>query len=264
MIRFRYRALVIAALSLGLSNARAASLSELYARVPAPPGDVGSALGWMQDGKLVAPDYLSFKQAIDTERASIATLAGSYPELVAAPAPDPGEPAEVQGAVLAYNRYLADNADKNAPVAKLGKRTRWLQAAMGGRLVGLLEKMQPCATPCMDTVANAQNQPLIAQRDRLAQQDLEQWNALFADWRGGRVRVVEEAQRQIAATGEGARAQGGAARLAVARYRAAMLTEIEVLLSVTELAVKRAHAIETGQPDAVSSSTRSYKPAAAK
>lgn len=264
MIRFRHRALVVAALGLGLSNVRAASLSELYARVPSPPRDVGGALGWMQDGKLVAPDYVQFKQALDAERAAITALAGSYPELLAAPAPDPGEPAEVQGAVLAYNRYLAENADKNAPVAKLGKRTRWLQAAMGGRLGGLMEKMRPCATPCLDAAANAQNQPLLAQKERLAQQDIAQWTTLFADWRAGRAAMVDEAQRQIAATGEGTRAQGRAARTALARYRAAMLTEIEALLSVTELAVKRAHAIETGQPDAVSSSTRSYKPAAAK
>lgn len=245
MPRFRYTPLVIAVLGLSSVDAQAASLAQLYARVPAPPADVSTALSWWQDGKIVAPEYLSFKQALDAERAATAALAGgAFPEVTAIGALDAGEAPEVREAALAYSAYLGEFSDKKEPSAALGKRTYWLQAAMGGNL--------------QKTLA-AQGQEAEARKARLAQQDISQWNTLFLDWTRGRSAIVDKAEARIAATGEGAKAVSPSGRLAIARFRAAMLKEIEVALSVTELAVRRAWAIDSGQPDAVSSPTRNVK-----
>lgn len=245
MPRFRYTPFFIAALGLSSIHAQAASLSQLYERVPAPPADVSTALSWWQDGKIVAPEYQSFVRALEAERAATAALAGgAMPPITAAATLDSAETVEVRQAAVAYNTYLTEFSDKKEPSAALAKRTRWLQAAMGGNLQKVM----------------AQGQDADGKKARLAQQDISQWSTLFADWTRSRSAIVSKAEIQIAATGEGAKAVSPAGRLAVAKFRAAMLKEIEVALSVTELAVKRAWAIETGQPDAVSSPTRNYKP----
>lgn len=257
-----YRSLFAAVVGLSALDARAASLSELFDRVPSPPADVGTALSWVDNGRIVAPEYTALKRALDAERADIAALSEATPPTTTAPVvPESGEVPEVRGAILAYNEYLATHSGAQAPAAVLGKRTRWLQAAMGGRLGGLIKQMQPCPAPCNDAAIIAANQPFQAQKDRLAHQDLAQWGTLFADWKRGRSGLVSDAQVRIAATGDGAKAGGPSARSALARYRAAIIEEVEAALSITALAVNRAWAIEHGQPDAVSSSTRTARAA---
>ena len=61
---------------------------------------------------------------------------------------------------------------------------------------------------------------------------------------------------QIAATGDGSKAATPDGKSALAQYRAAMLKEIELTLSVTELAVRRTDAIARNAVDAISSATR--------
>lgn len=257
------------AAAFGLStvpSAHGASLTALFDQVPAPPADVGTALGWLRNGQIVHPDYAQLKQAIEAERTAIATLnGGSLP----APADDAPklpstETPEVQGAVRAYTEYLASNSGKQAPAPVLGKRARWLHAAMSGRLGAVLGAMKPCPLPCTDANALAANQPLLPAREELAEQDLRQWNTLFLDWRAKRRGVVASAQAFITAAGEGARATSAEGRAGLAAYRAAMLREVEVALSVTELALRRANAIETVDVDAVSGSTYSPKKEKAK
>ncbi|MGQ0529281.1 MAG: hypothetical protein ACT4PG_05550 [Panacagrimonas sp.] len=247
MSRFRYAPFVIAALGLSSLDSHAASLSALYSRVPAPPADVATALRWWRDGQIVAPEYQSFVRELEAERAATAALAGGdLPPITIAANLDNTETAEVRQAASAYNAYLTEFADKKEPSAALAKRTRWLQAAMGGNL--------------QKVMAQGSDADAAAKKARLAQQDISQWNTLFADWTRGRAAIVNKAETQIAATRDGAVAVSPAGRVAIAKFRAAMLKEIEVALSVTELAVKRAWAIESGQPDAVSSPTRNYKP----
>ena len=253
-------AAVAAAFGLSMApHARAASLVELFDQVPAPPADVATALGWLRDGQIVAPQYTQLKQALATERADIATLnGGSFPESTGpAPTSPAGEPPEVQGALRAYADYLAANSGKQAPAPVLGKRARWLHAAMSGRLGAVLGAMKPCSSPCTDAAILATNEPMLPARQALAEQDLEQWNSLFADWHSKRRAIVASAQAFLAATGEGNHATSAEGRAGVAAYRAAMLREIEVALSVTELALKRANAIEAADVDAVSGSTYS-------
>lgn len=250
------------ATAFGLSTApcaQAAPPLQLFDQVPAPPADVGTALGWLRNGQIVTPEYAQLKQAIEAERGAIAALnGGSLPAIAdAVPVLPPTEAPEVQGVVRGYADYLASNSGKQAPASVLGKRARWLHAAMSGRLGAVLGAMKPCASPCTDADALAANQPMLPARQELAEQDLKQWNALFLDWKAGRRGAVASAQTLIAAAGEGASARSTEGRAAIAAYRAAMLREVETALSVTELALKRANAIESGDVDAVSGSTYS-------
>ena len=258
---FRRASLLAAiAATFGVStSAHATSLVELFDQVPAPPADVTTALGWMRDGQIVAPEYTHLKQAIETQRGAIAALnGGSFPAPAdIAPAAPPGEAPEVQGALRAYADYLASHSGKQAPAPVLGKRARWLHAAMSGRLGAVLGAMKPCPSPCTDADALAANQPMLPARQELAEQDLKQWNTLFLDWRSKRRGVVASAQSFVAATGDGSRATSAEGRAGLAAYRAAMLREVEVALSVTELALRRANAIEVVDVDAVSGSTYS-------
>lgn len=259
---FRRLPLIVAvAAAFDLSSAHAASLTELFDQVPAPPADVAGALGWLRNGQIVTPEYVRIKQAIEAERGAIAALNGGTPPAPSETAPTvpASEPPEVQGVARAYAEYLASNSGKQAPASVLGKRARWLHAAMSGRLGAVLGAMKPCAVPCTDADAIAANQPILPARQELAEQDIKQWNTLFEDWRSKRRSVVASAQTLIAAAGDGARASSAEGRAAVAAYRAAMLREIETALSVTELALKRVNAIETVDVDAVSGSTYSPK-----
>ena len=248
----------VAALSLSapMADARASSIAALLEQVPAPPPDVATALSWMEGGKVVSPQYVQLKQAIESERAAIAALnGGTLPAPGAAPPSVTGEPVEVQIALKSYADYLEANSGKQDPASAVGKRARWLHAAMRDSLTALLQTVKPCPVPCSDPAALAQNQPLEPKRDELAQQDLRQWGTLFQDWQAKRRAVVADAQAKLTAAGDGAKALTPAARAGLAGYRAAMLREVEATLSVTELALKRANAIESGDVDAVSGST---------
>jgi hypothetical protein len=253
--------LVAVAAAFDLTSAHAASLTELFDQVPAPPADVAGALGWLRNGEIATPEYTHIKQAIEAERKAIATLnGGTLPApSETAPTVPASEPPEVRGATRAYAEYLASNSGKQAPASVLGKRARWLHSAMSGRLGAVLGAMKPCAAPCTDADALAANQPMLPARQELAEQDIRQWKTLFEDWRSKRRSVVASAQTLIAAAGEGAHATSADGRAVIAAYRAAMLREVETALAVTELALKRANAIETVDVDAVSGSTYSPK-----
>lgn len=253
----------LAAVLLGATalQARAASLTDLLREMPPPPKDVPTAVSWVQDGKIVAPEYTRFKAALDAEHAAVVALNGGVEPQVDGPAPavPASDAGEVQVAARDLAEYLAADSGDQDPKSAMKKRTRWLQGAMGKRLLAVSEAMTPCANPCTDSAIVAHNQPLVAQRDGLAREDLKYWSALSEAWEAERMPLVDRAQARIAATGDGAKATTPAGRSAIARYRAAMLHEIEVALSVTELAVRRAWSIQTGQVDAISSATRNAK-----
>ncbi len=256
MGRFPDSRFLLAALGLSAAGAQAASLSEMMDAVPPPPDNVALALSWTQDGQIVAPEYTAIRKAIKAEMAAIEALnGGPLPDTLSAPSPGPDEAPEVRGAALALQQYLASHSGKAAPSAAVGKRARWLHAAMSGRLGAVLGQMTPCTVPCTDEAALASNQPLQLNRSSLARQDIDQWGALFDDWVETRSPLVGKGQALIAATGEGSAARTAAGRSAIAQFRAALLREVEAALSITELAVRRAFAIQTVDVDAVSGST---------
>jgi hypothetical protein len=252
----------LAAVFLGVAafQARALSLTDLLASMPPPPAEVPAAVAWIRDGQIVAPEYLRFKQALVTEHAAIAALnGGTEPVLEPVPGVPPGDAPEVQVLAREYDEYLQGHSGDDAPQNAIKKRTRWLQGVMGKRLVAVTQAITPCPDPCTDAAVAAKNAPVLAQRDVLAREDLKYWTVLSGAWASERKPLLVRAEASLAATGEGAKATTPEGRSAIVRYRAAMLREIEVALSVTELAVRRAWSIQTGQVDAISSASRNAK-----
>lgn len=254
---FALSPLVAAALAFGAAKADAATLAELMASVPAPPKDMPTAVSWMSNGQLVEPGIVQLKALIDAERASEIALNGGTPPMIgAAPSANIPESPEVQNAIRGYAAYLADNSGAKEPGAALKKRTRWLQAAMGEPMVKLFAKWTRCATPCTDPAINAANAPFEAQKLDMVDHDLRTWTSLFTDWKNSRTPVVAKSSALIAAAGDGAKAATPDGRAAMAAYRAAILKEVELSLSITELAVRRSDAIARNDVDSISSSTR--------
>ncbi len=237
----------------------AESLSDLFAQVPAPPADAMTAVHWMDGGNMVAPPYLEFQQKIADERSAILTLnGGEAPNAHEAYAPSPQASPEVQRLARAYNGYLGSASGKDAPVATLTKRTRWVKKAMTGRQIAVTQKLRPCPDPCQDGAAIEHNRPLLQQRQKDLVTEMEMWSAMFADWKRKRAPVVASAQQSLDANAAAADSPEG--RAIVARYRAAMLNEISLLFSITDTAVRRAVAVDHGldgtEPDSISGATR--------
>lgn len=250
-------ALTFAAFTAG---AQAASLTELFERTPAPPTDVAVALAASRDGVLVAPELVAFREALAAERAAAAMLdAGASQTPTAAPALDGSAPLQLQRIVQGYDDYVAANSGDKAPKAVIAKRVRWVQKAMGQQQLRITQGLKPCATPCADAVVAEHNQAQLQRRAKTLATELEMWTAMFQDWRAKRGSVIADAQERIAAVGDAA-TLSPQARSAVARYRMAMLDEIELLFSITELAVTRAPVIDRGidgsEPDSISGATR--------
>ncbi|MDB5970935.1 MAG: hypothetical protein JWQ90_3385 [Hydrocarboniphaga sp.] len=258
----RYRSFVLspfvaAAMAFGAGDAEAANLAELMASVPAPPKDMATTMNWVQNGQIIEPGYLQLKAAIEAERAAEAALNGGTPPLMGtAPSPNIPEAPELQAAIRGYDAYLNDNSGTKEPKAALAKRTRWLQAAMGEPTLKLFEKWKPCPYPCQDAAINAANAPFEAQKQEMVERDLRTWTSLFTDWKTTRSAIVNRASAQIAAAGDGSKAATPDGKSAMAQYRAAILKEVELTLSITELAVRRTDAIARNAVDAISSSTR--------
>lgn len=242
------------------AGAQAASLTELFERTPAPPTDVAVALAASRDGILVAPELLAFREALAAERAAAVTLDGGASPAPAAPlAIDGSSSPQLQRIMQGYNAYLAANAGDKAPKVVIGKRVRWVQKAMGQQQLRITQGLKPCATPCTDAAVAGHNQAQLQRRAKMLATELEMWAALYGDRRSKRGGVIADAQERIAAVGDVAMLSPEA-RSAVDRYRSAMLDEIELLFSITELAVTRAPVIDRGidgsEPDSVSGATR--------
>lgn len=254
------RALAIALCFAAIVGHAATPLSDLYSAVPRPPADVTEALTWVRDGEIVQAKFVAAAAALAAERAKIATLNGgtmpSIPISVATSIPDS---VEVQAAARSFADYLAHAQGDAAPKAVLGKRKRWLQAAFGRSQLEISRSMAPCDTPCTDTAVIEANKRLVSRRDYELKTEIRAWNAMFDDWKTKQFGALIAADTYIEAAGGGAAttAQG---RSIIASYQAAMLDEIELLLSITKLCVLRAEAIVKGldgsEPDAISGATK--------
>lgn len=246
-MRIPLKRVAAVALSLGTVPARAQSPLELMAQVPQPPEQVQVAVTWWQDGQAVAPELKAIHDVLRRERLARETAANASIEA-----------GEVEaGLARAYAQYLAENEGKEAPDATLAKRTRWLQSAMGGRLGKLLGRMQPCGLPCDDAGVIAHNAALEPERQHLAGQELQMWRALFTDWKQARLPALRRGQQWLdSAAGSKLSEQGQGV---LAHYRDALYREVELLMSITELAVRRSVAIQSGQTDAISGPSRSAR-----
>ncbi|HEY1077367.1 MAG TPA: hypothetical protein VGE51_11815 [Fontimonas sp.] len=246
------RLLSAAFLCLAAAAAQASSYVELYQQVPVPPTDLASARSDAQDGKITAPELIGFRQTLEREKAAIAALNGGvYPEYSdEVPAMPSADAPEVLSAARAYASYLNFNSGDKAPAKAMAKRTRWVMRAKGQQHSALAK-------------AGAQGTDYESRRDRLIDEELVLWDALYKDWKSTRSPLIGTAQPLLAATDFGAKAQSAEGRTLIARYRAAMLQEVELLFSLTELAVLRTDAFSRNagdsMPDALSGATKKSK-----
>lgn len=231
-------------------SAHSDSLSELFSAVPRPPADIDTALTWVKDGEIVEPGILAFEATLATQKEAVATLSGGEAGA--------GGSAGLQSVSQSLSRYLANNAGEDSPEAALTKRKRWLQRAYGQEQLEISQAMTPCVSPCTDKAIYEGNIPYLRQRQSVLKLEIRSWNALFDDWKKTRRRGIVAADTVLepvdpAGVGEGEQAT-------IARYRALMLKEVELLFSITKLSVLRIEAIMKGldgsEPDAISGATK--------
>lgn len=252
------RLLTAVLLCVASATAQALSYAELYQSVPAPSTDPAVTRAAVRDGKIASADLLHFRQLLTDEKAAIAALnGGSYPEHSdTAPAVPAADTPQTLSAIGGFSSYLSGNAGDKAPTRAMAKRSRWIQRAKGQQHSALAKRAADCAAPCEDP-------KFTMQRERLIGEELLLWDVLFKDWQSTRAPILVGAQSLLAASGFGAQAQTPEGRTAIARYRAAMIEEIEALFSVTELAVLRADAFSRNaadsMPDALSGATKKSK-----
>ncbi|MDP9140757.1 MAG: hypothetical protein M3O62_08215 [Pseudomonadota bacterium] len=237
-------------------TAQATSYVELYQQMPVPSTDIAATRAAVQDGRITAPELLRFKQVLQDEKAAITALnGGAYPEPSdTAPEIPSTDTLEVRSAARAFAGYLATNAGDRSPAKAMTKRSRWVQRAKGQQQRDLAKRAGDCPEPCAE---------IAAQRERLIGEELVAWDTLFKDWQTTRAPMLATAQPMLAATDFGAKAGTPEGKHLIARYRAAMLEEIEVLFSVTEIAVLRTDAFSRNagdtMPDALSGATKKSK-----
>lgn len=209
----------------------AASLLALYQSVPAPPPDAATAARWVREGEVVDPQILTLEAQLKSERAALATESSgaALPSNVAA-----ADGSAVSAAVNGYKAYLAANSDTRAPALLLGGRAKWL----AGRFSGLRKRVSD-----PEDLAEIREQELAAYR------------ALFTDWQNSRRSLVARAESELAAAGAPAAvASSPEQRTALARYRAAALGEVEILLGLTRLAVEHAAGLKAADPATIPAS----------
>lgn len=219
--------MILACSSLPTRSVAATPLTELFKNIPAPPQDAATALAWVKDGKVAAPEIVTLESNLQAAHATaLAEAAKSGP----APAVTASDTAAVGSAADGYRAYAAANAGANSPAALLGGRVKWLAS----RFSGLKER--------------------VAGTDRageVREQELAAYRSLFADWQAQRAPIIGRAQAELAAAGEPTAIASPENRAAVQRYRAAMINEIEVLLGLTRFSVERAAGLSSAEPSSV-------------
>lgn len=221
--------LILASLLFSAPSFAATPLTELYKSTPAPPKDPSTALAWIKDGKVVAPEIVTLESNLQAAEAT--ALAEATKAAAGAKSATP-DSAAVTAAAAGYRAYIAANEGANSPEAVLGGRVKWLASRFSG-----LKKR-------------------VAGTDReteVREQELAAYRSLFADWQTQRTPIIGKAQAELAAAGEPATIASPESRAAVQRYRAAMINEVEVLLGLTRFSVERAAGLPSPESSTVES-----------
>lgn len=156
------------------------------------------------------------------------------------------DPAPVRAAIDAYNAYVQGTLTE-VPTMTLGKRTQALQARFDAQHAAMSKKLKYCDVGCTDDDGTeANNREVWKQKRAISDQELQAWAALFREWQAARASVVAKGESDLAATGNGSLSKSNTNKGVLAMYRGAMLSEIELLLSITRDATNRAAAIERG------------------
>ena len=129
----------------------------------------------------------------------------------------------------------------------LGQRTQAITAKFDAQQQNAVKKLKYCDVGCNDDAGvDANNRAVWAEKRTIADTELKAWAALFAQWQAERAQVVTKVERELAATGNGALSKSGTNKGVLNLYRGAMLSETELLLSITRDAAERAAAVDRG------------------
>lgn len=153
------------------------------------------------------------------------------------------DPPQVLAAIDAYNAYVQGTL-KEVPTVTLGKRTEAIRARFEAQHAAMSKKLKYCDVGCTDIDGTeANNREVWKQKRAISDQELQAWAALFREWQAARAPVIAKGERDLAAV---SLSKSNTNKSTLAMYHGAMLSEIELLLSVTRDATNRAASIERG------------------
>ncbi|MDP9139799.1 MAG: hypothetical protein M3O62_03290 [Pseudomonadota bacterium] len=157
------------------------------------------------------------------------------------------DPQAVLAAIDAYNTYIQTTQMASSLVIELGKRTEAITAKFDAQQQNTAKKLKYCDVGCTDDAGvDANNRAVWAEKRTIADAELKAWAALFSEWQASRTATIAKAERDLAATGYGALSKSGTNRGTLNAYYGAMLSEVELLLSITRDAAERAAAVDRG------------------
>jgi hypothetical protein len=157
------------------------------------------------------------------------------------------DPQPVLAAIDAFNAYNQSTLMTSSPTIELGKKTEALRARFDAQQQSTAKKLKYCDVGCTDDAGTeANNRAVWAEKRTIADAELKAWAALFAEWKASRTAVIAKAERDLAATRYGALSKSGTNRSTLNMYYGAMLSEAELLLSITRDATDRAAAVDRG------------------
>ncbi len=156
------------------------------------------------------------------------------------------DPQPVRDAIDAFNAYTAQTMQSPLQVT-LGQRSESIIAKFDAQQKNTAKKLKYCDVGCNDDAGtDANNRAVWAEKRTIADAELKAWAALFSEWQAERAPVVAKVERELAATGNGALSKSGTNKGVLNLYRSAMLSETELLLSITRDAAERAAAVDRG------------------
>lgn len=157
------------------------------------------------------------------------------------------DPQPVLAAIDAFNAYNQQTLTVSSPTMELGKKTEALRTRFDAQQQSTAKKLKYCDVGCTDIAGtDANNRAVWAEKRTIADAELKAWAALFAEWKASRTATIAKAERDLAATRYGALSKSGTNRSTLNAYYGAMLSETELLLSISRDAAERAAAIDRG------------------
>lgn len=157
------------------------------------------------------------------------------------------DPQPVLAAIDAFNAYNQTTLMNSSPTMELGKRTEAIRARFDAQQQSSARKLKYCDVGCNDDAGvDANNRAVWAEKRTIADAELKAWAELFTQWRKERTPTIAKAERDLAATRYGALSKSGVNRGTLNMYYGAMLSEADLLLSITRDAVERAAAVDRG------------------
>lgn len=158
------------------------------------------------------------------------------------------EPAAVDAAVAAFHDYTAGQATVYSELAGYGARMTAIERRVAQEVEVLTRRLHQqyrcgdgeggCPSPADEAHDRALERAAWAQMVPLYDRGLADMHTVFAEYKRKRVAVVTRGDGLLAATGYGVAAQSATNHQLLAQYHAALLSEVESLLQLSENALR--------------------------